>query len=80
MAQKIHRAVIHTAPSTPLSVQDVPIPSAGPGSAVVQILATQLLAYMSEILTGERSYRMPMPLTPGTGAIGRGTYHQNSIF
>ena len=50
----------------------MPVP--GSGSAVVKILATPILTYMSEVLSGERPYPMSYPLTPGTSAIGRGTY------
>jgi len=72
MAQKTHRVVIHSAVNTPLAVQDAPIPIPGPGSAVVRILATPILAYMSEVLSGKRPFPMSLPLTPGTSAIGRG--------
>ena len=72
MAEKTHRAVIHTAPGGPLTVQDVPIPTPGPGSAVVQVLATQIITYTSEVLSGKRPYHMSFPLTPGASAIGRG--------
>lgn len=66
-----HRAVIHTSPKHPLTVQDATIPDAGPGSAVVEILATPLLTYMSEVIDGTRPYPMVYPLTPGTSAIAR---------
>ncbi|KAL8660408.1 MAG: hypothetical protein Q9202_006573 [Teloschistes flavicans] len=68
-----HHAVIHTSPSTPLSVQSVPKPSPGPGSAIVKILATPVLAYTKEVLTGKRPYPLSLPLTPGMSAIGRVT-------
>ncbi|KAL9592580.1 MAG: hypothetical protein Q9179_006570 [Wetmoreana sp. 5 TL-2023] len=71
MAQLYHRAVVHTSPNTPLCVQIAPAPSPGPGSAVVKILATPVLPYMSEVLTGALPYPISLPLTPGTSAIGR---------
>lgn len=74
MAEKPHRAVIYSSVTTPLAVQDVPVPLPGPGSAVVRILAIPILAYMSEVLSGKRPYPMSLPLTPGTSAIGRGEY------
>ena len=74
MVQKTQRAVIHTSTSTPLSVQDVSIPTPGPGSAVVQILAVPIISYMSDVLSGKRPYPMSMPLTPGNNAIGRGMW------
>lgn len=72
MAQKFQRAVILSSANTPLAVQDAPIPVPGPGSAIVRILATPILAFMSEVLSGKRPYPMSFPLTPGTIAIGRG--------
>ena len=72
MAQQTHRAVIHTAQGSPLSLQHVPIPMPGPGSAVVKILATPIISYMAEVLSGALPYPMSVPLTPGSAAIGRG--------
>lgn len=68
-----HRAVIHTSPKEPLTVQDVSIPDVGPGSAVVEILATPLPTYTADIINGTRPYPMVYPLTPGASAIARGT-------
>ena len=67
-----HRAVIHASPKEPPTVQEVPRPDVGPGSAVVEILATPLITYMSEVINGVRPYPMVYPLVPGTSAIGRG--------
>lgn len=76
MAQKQpnQRAIIHTAPGAPLSVKDVPLPAAGPGSAVIEVLVTPILSYTGDVLSGKRPYPMSYPLTPGTSAIGRGMY------
>ncbi|KAI4104461.1 MAG: hypothetical protein L6R37_003204 [Teloschistes peruensis] len=73
MAQ--HRAVLHTSPATPLSLQvhSLPTPTPGPGSTIVKILATPVLGYAKEVFSGERAYSMPLPLTQGTSAIGRVT-------
>lgn len=71
LAPQTHRAVIHTSPKEPLTVQDVSVPDAGPGSAVVEILATPLFSYTAEVINGTRPYPMVYPLTPGASAIGR---------
>lgn len=72
LVPRTHRAVIHTSPKEPLTVQDVSVPDAGPGSAVVEILATPLFAYTADIINGTRPYPMVYPLTPGASAIARG--------
>ena len=74
MAEQTHRAIIHTGTGNPLTLQNVPSPVAGPGSAVVQVLATPILSYMSDVLSGKRPYPMVTPFTPGTSAIGRGKH------
>lgn len=55
----------------PLEVCEVPIPEAGPGVAVVRVLAAAILSYMKDIYNGNRAYPYPTPLTGGTGAVGR---------
>jgi threonine dehydrogenase-like Zn-dependent dehydrogenase len=54
-----------------ISVKEVPIPAPTAGSVVVQILATAILDYMREVLTGARPYPMKVPLIPGGNGIGR---------
>ncbi|KAL8775924.1 MAG: hypothetical protein Q9194_003504 [Teloschistes cf. exilis] len=73
--QQYHRAILHTSPSTPISLQvhSLPTPTPGPGSAIVKILATPVLGYAKEVFSRERAYPMSLPLTPGTSAIGRVT-------
>ena len=66
-----HRALIVTSTTTPPTVQTIPTPQPGPGSAVVRILAANVLSYMRQIYNGERRYPFPMPLVAGTSAIGR---------
>lgn len=55
----------------PLQVIDVPTPRAESGTAVVRILASNIVSYMKDIYNGKRQYPYPTPLTTGTSAIGR---------
>lgn len=43
----------------------------GPGSAVVCILAANVISYMRQIYNGERQYHFPTPPIPGASVIGR---------
>lgn len=63
-------AVLH-AFGTKLAIEDVAEPTAGPGEAVVEVLATKVLAYMADVLSGARNYLMEPPYVPGAGCIGR---------
>lgn len=55
---------------TPLVVE-VPVPVAGAGDVVVDVVAAPVLAYASEIISGQRPMLFELPFVPGTGAIGR---------
>ncbi len=55
----------------PLSVEDVADPVIGTGEVVVDIVATPVLSYTEEVLSGARRYLLPTPSVPGGGAIGR---------
>lgn len=66
-----HRALIVNSTSSPPAVQTIPTPQPGPGSAVVRILAANVISYMRQIYNGERQYPFPTPLVPGASAIGR---------
>ncbi|KAL3456382.1 isopropanol dehydrogenase [Aspergillus heterothallicus] len=66
-----HKALILHARDAPLTLQTVPLPLATPGSAVVRVLATDIVPYMNEILTNKRPYPLSLPMTPGNTAIGR---------
>ena len=54
-----------------LTVQQVPVPTVIPGSAVLKVHVAAILSYMKEIYNGDRKYSYPVPLTPGSAAIGR---------
>ena len=55
----------------PLQVEDIPIPTAGPGSGVIRVLATSIISYTRDIYDGTRKYQYVTPLTVGSNAIGR---------
>ncbi|KAJ3874918.1 alcohol dehydrogenase [Lentinula edodes] len=66
-----HRILQLTSTSEPLQLKTVPTPQAGPGSAVVKVLAAGVLSYSADIYNGKRQYPFPKPLVPGSSAIGR---------
>ncbi|MFI6474900.1 alcohol dehydrogenase catalytic domain-containing protein [Streptomyces sp. NPDC050516] len=56
---------------SPLVVETLPDPVLGTGEVVVDVVASSVLPYMGEVLSGERGYLLQLPLVPGVGAIGR---------
>jgi alcohol dehydrogenase len=65
------KAAILKAFGAPLSVQTVPDPVLGTGEVVVDVVATRVLSYANEVLSGERKYLLDTPVVPGPGAIAR---------
>lgn len=65
------KAAVLKAFGTPLVIEDLPDPAAGPGDVVVEVAAAGVLPYMGEVLSGERQYLMSLPMAPGAGAVGR---------
>jgi alcohol dehydrogenase len=65
------KAVILRALGTPLAMEEVPDPVAGPGEVVVDVAAAPVLSYANEVFGGTRPYHLMLPMVPGTGAIGR---------
>ncbi|KAA8570099.1 hypothetical protein MFRU_005g02410 [Monilinia fructicola] len=65
------RALVLNSKAEPLSLETVPIPTAGPGSVVVRILGTSVLPYLRSILDGSLPYPMALPIIPGGSSIGR---------
>ena len=58
--------------SSPPTLTTKPIPTPTPGSLVVKILSTSVLAYAKEVyITRSRPYPMQLPLTIGSSAVGR---------
>jgi alcohol dehydrogenase len=54
-----------------LRIEEIPDPKPGAGDVVVQVLATPVLGYMKDVLSGKRNYPLLLPLAPGSGAIGK---------
>ena len=67
------RAAVLKAFGTPLVVETVsdPVLGGGTGAVIVDVVATRVLNYMSEVLSGARNYMLETPIVPGAGAIGR---------
>lgn len=66
------RAVVLKAFGAPLVVEDAADPVvADAGDVVVDVVATRVLNYMGEVLSGARNYMLETPVIPGAGAIGR---------
>lgn len=68
---KTHRALVLSSTSEPPTVKTIPTPHPTPGSAVVSILAANVIPFMRGIYDGTRQYAFPTPLVIGTAAIGR---------
>ncbi len=56
---------------TPLSIENVPAPVLGTGEVIVDVVATRVLSYTNEVLSGERKYALALPVVPGAGCVGR---------
>jgi len=65
------KAAILNAFGTPLEIGTLPDPELAPGDVVVDIVATGVLAYTADVLSGARNYPMQLPMVPGPGGIAR---------
>ena len=65
------KAAVLKALGSPLAIETVPEPVLGTGEVIVDVMASRVLAYANEVLSGERNYLLELPLVPGPGAIGR---------
>jgi len=65
------KAAVLKAFGSPLAIETVPAPVLGTGEVIVDVMASRVLAYANEVLSGERKYLMELPMVPGPGAIGR---------
>jgi alcohol dehydrogenase len=65
------KAAILKAFGSPLSVENVPDPVLGTGEVLVDVVATRVLSYADEVLSGQRKYLLDTPVVPGPGAIAR---------
>jgi D-arabinose 1-dehydrogenase-like Zn-dependent alcohol dehydrogenase len=54
-----------------LELVDLPIPEAGIGTAVVEVLAAIVAPNDARIYSGGAGFQLPLPQTPGFGCIGR---------
>jgi len=69
---KTHRALVLRSTSIPPKVEVGPTPQPGPGSSVIRVLAAGVISYARDIYIGNaRKYPFPLPLVPGSSAIGR---------
>lgn len=65
------KAAVLKAFGTPLAIEELPDPQPGAGHVIVDVVAAPVLAYMDEVLSGQRQYLMTLPMVPGAGAVGR---------
>ncbi|AGZ41078.1 alcohol dehydrogenase catalytic domain-containing protein [Actinoplanes friuliensis] len=65
------RAVILHEFGRPVEITTVADPVAGAGDVVVDVVATGVLPYTGEVLSGARRYALTLPVIPGPGAVGR---------
>ena len=68
---KTHRALILNSTKEPPEVKVLATPQPTPGSAIVRILAANVLSYARDIYNGSRHYPFPTRLVVGASAIGR---------
>lgn len=65
------QALVLNSTSIPPSIETVPTPRATIGTAVVRVLAANVISYSRDVYNGKRNYSFPVPLIPGTSAIAR---------
>jgi alcohol dehydrogenase len=65
------KAVVLESVGSPLVVKDVPEPTLGTGEVLVDVVASFVLAYAGEALSGKRRFLFSTPMIPGLSCIGR---------
>ncbi|HKR47782.1 MAG TPA: zinc-binding dehydrogenase [Paraburkholderia sp.] len=65
------KAAILKTLNAPLTIEQIPDPSAGTGEVIVDVVAAPVLSYAQQVFSGERRYPIELPIVPGCGAIGR---------
>jgi alcohol dehydrogenase len=67
------RAAILKTFGTPLMVETVPDPVTlgGTGEIIVDVVASRIVPYSQDVVSGQRGYLLELPIVPGYGAIGR---------
>ncbi|TAQ85286.1 hypothetical protein B7494_g6383 [Chlorociboria aeruginascens] len=68
---KIHRALVQHVKAEPLQVEAIPTPQPTPGSAIVKVIAANVVSYSGEVFNGKRKYNYPTPIVTGFSAVGR---------
>jgi NADPH:quinone reductase-like Zn-dependent oxidoreductase len=68
---KTHRALVQKTYAGPMTVEEVPMPEVGPGSAILRIESASIISYQREVYNGTRKYPYPTPWTPGLHSVGR---------
>ncbi|EXJ80718.1 hypothetical protein A1O3_07002 [Capronia epimyces CBS 606.96] len=66
-----HRALVLETVEQGFSVQMVPTPQPGPGSAIVRIVEAGVISYHRDIYNGERTYEFAKPIVGGLSAVAR---------
>src|SRR5579859_5803852 len=65
------KAAILRAFGSPLAIETLPDPVLGTGEVIVDVVATRVLSYTNEVISGQRKYVLDLPLALGVGAVGR---------
>lgn len=65
------KAAILKAFGSPLAIETLPDPILGTGEVIVDVVATGVLPYASEVFSGKRKYLLNLPIAPGLGGVGR---------
>jgi alcohol dehydrogenase len=65
------KAAVLKAFGSPLAIETVAEPRLGTGEVIVDVVASRVLPYANEVLSGQRKYLLELPVVPGPGAIGR---------
>lgn len=71
MSSKTHQALVLDAQNKPLRQSTLPIPTASPGSAIIQVLVTNIGAQTRNILSGKIPGFLKTPVVPSAQTIGR---------
>ena len=61
------KAAVLRAFGSPLAIETMPDPVIGTGEVIVDVVATRVLSYANEVLSGERKYLLDLPVVPGSG-------------
>ena len=65
------KAAVLKAFGLPLAIETLADPVLGTGEVIVDVVATRVLSYTDEVISGQRNYVLDLPLAIGVGAVGR---------